>query len=67
MTTDRDDSGLKREIEAWKLSHTLSIWSKKRVTIGKLLGRHSINAADYGSVEAFRTALREAREDSKNG
>lgn len=52
-----------RELEAWKLSHTLSMWSKKPVTVGQLLGRRSVSASNYGSVEAFRAAIAAAKEE----
>lgn len=52
-----------RELEAWKLSHSMSMWSKKPITMGQILGRRSVSAADYGSVDAFRAAVAAAKQE----
>ena len=53
----------KLEVTAWQTAHIMNLWSKKRITVKKLLGSKSteIDADNFTSLDSFVAAVEAAK------
>jgi hypothetical protein len=51
------------ELTAWQTAHILNCWSKRRITMHKLIGSRKgvVNAEDFQNADDFKAAVAQAQ------